>query len=92
MTAGGKGHARRRENTALVEANWPFPDRKADQAAADAMRAENLSNAQTLRGVVANTSLSKSETLGSEPSGAATFQVNADTFQAPAHYVDNNSG
>ena len=28
MTAGGKGHARRRENTALVEANWPFPDRR----------------------------------------------------------------
>ena len=28
MSAGGKGHARRKENAAAVEANWPFPDRR----------------------------------------------------------------
>lgn len=41
----GKGSARRRENTALVEANWPFPDRKADQAYVEQTRQDNLANA-----------------------------------------------
>ena len=44
-----KGSGRRRENTALVEANWPFPDRKADQAWVEAQRDENLQRSKSAR-------------------------------------------
>ena len=47
MTAGGKGHARRPTNEAAYGSNYDaIFGRKADQALADGMRAENLQLAQ----------------------------------------------
>lgn len=52
MTAGGKGHARRPTDEAAYSAGYDaIFGRKADQALADGMRAENLARANPIKAV-----------------------------------------
>ena len=77
MSAGGKGHARRPTNeTAYADGFDRIFGRKADQALADSMRAENLASALG-SGVTGSAADSNSAGSGSSPDSPAIYIGNA---------------